>query len=225
MSPSPQTVRKADIDAFVLAGGQSSRMGRDKALIQLAGKPLIQHALEILQAAGLDPRIAGGTPGLSAFAPVIPDDPEQTGLGPLSGICSVFPKSAARYILFFPVDLPLIPATLISYLIRHASTVESVVTLVSVAGFLQTFPVVIDRRAAPALQASLGSKDRKCITAFQSAANAVSRQPSILPLEILLQAEQVPVNSFPPSRWFLNINTPHDLAQAGSVHMAQAVIP
>ena len=75
-------------DAFILAGGHSSRMGRDKALIPLAGSPLIHHALGILRAAGLDPRIAGARSDLSSFAPTLPDDPTRSGLGPLSGICS-----------------------------------------------------------------------------------------------------------------------------------------
>ena len=46
-------------EGFVLAGGNSNRMGHEKALIQLAGRPLVQHAVEIMRRAGLAVRIAG----------------------------------------------------------------------------------------------------------------------------------------------------------------------
>ena len=43
-----------DVTAAVLAGGLGSRIGGDKALVQLAGRPLISYPLAAAQAAGLD---------------------------------------------------------------------------------------------------------------------------------------------------------------------------
>ena len=118
--PRPDATRgaKPDTVGFVLAGGQSSRMGADKALIQLAGRPLIAHAIRILRQAGLDASIAGARSSLSAFAPVIQDThPDR---GPLAGICSALASTSARYAVFLPVDLPLLPPSLVSFLLHHA---------------------------------------------------------------------------------------------------------
>jgi len=206
---------ETDVDAFVLAGGRSSRMGRDKALIQFAGSPLIQHALGVLRTAGFSPRIAGGGSELSSFAPFIGDDPQQAGRGPLAGVSAALSATAVRLNVFLPVDLPLIPASLVSYLVHHAIIAQSVITVVSVAGFIQTFPAVIDRAAASALRDSLCSNDRKCLSAFQKAAKSVAGRFCVLPVELLIQAGQIHKgNGAPLSEWFLNINTPGDLARA-----------
>jgi len=202
-------------EGFVLAGGRSSRMGKDKAQIIFNGAPLIQHAVGILHAAGLEARIAGARTDLSGFAATVVDDPAYPGLGPLSGICPALDASAARFVVFVPVDLPLLPASLVRYLVHHAQVADSAIALASVGGFVETFPVVIDRAAAPALAASLRSANRKCLSAFQTAADALSKPMSVVSVELLLQAGQVcDPGGFSAQAWFLSVNTPEDLIRA-----------
>ena len=202
-------------DGFVLAGGNSSRMGQDKSLVPLAGLPLVEHALTILRSAGLEPRIAGAKSDLSFFASVVPDEPSQSGLGPLSGICSALAPGSAQYAVFLPIDLPLLPASLIDYLLHHAVVTGAAAVTVSVAGFVHTFPVVIDRAALPVLQSSLRSNDRNCLRAFRAAAGALSRPFSIQPIELLVQSGQIShPQGHPPGDWFLNVNSPRELARA-----------
>ncbi|MBW8870291.1 MAG: NTP transferase domain-containing protein, partial [Acidobacteriales bacterium] len=81
-----------DAEGFVLAGGKSSRMGQDKALIEVAGRQLVEYSLQVLRQAGLEARIAGAGADLSEFAPVVRDQPGDSGLGPLAGICSALSK-------------------------------------------------------------------------------------------------------------------------------------
>ena len=196
---------------FVLAGGRSSRMGVDKALIALAGKPLIQHALEIQRAAGLDPSIAGSRTDLSTYAPVIPDD----GFGPLSGICAALTATAAEFAVFVPVDAPLIPSALIQVMLSNARAKQAAVTVASVNGFAETFPAVLHRSVLPALQKELSEGRRGCFAAFQIAAREAGHAVSILPVESLLQSGQiVDSRGLPPSIWFLNVNRPGDLEKA-----------
>ena len=188
-------------------------MGQDKALILFAGQPLLAHALAILRGAGLSVSLAGARSPLEVFAPVVEDF--QPNRGPLGGICAALASTSARWAVFLPVDLPLLPASLVAYLLRHARTTGRAVTLPSINGFAQTFPAVIDRVALPTLQTELDSGHGGCFSAFQAAAARLAQPISNLPVELLVQAGQVSHPCcLPPTCWFLNLNTPADLRRA-----------
>jgi molybdopterin-guanine dinucleotide biosynthesis protein A len=208
---------EADAAGFVLAGGQSSRMGRDKALLAFGGRPLIAHALATLRAAGLPAAIAGTDPTanstLATYAPIVPDS--RPGLGPLAGICAALEAASARFVVFLPTDVPLLPASLVAYLLHHARITGRAVTVPSVNGFNQTFPVVLERSALPALQFELHSGKRGCFSAFQAAAKSLGQPISGIAVEMLAQSGQVahPLG-LAPLLWFLNVNSPPDLQRA-----------
>jgi molybdopterin-guanine dinucleotide biosynthesis protein A len=214
----PET-RCADPDAagFVLAGGQSTRMGQDKALLPFAGRPLIAHALSILRDAGLSASIAGARASarasLEAFAPVI-EDPEP-GLGPLAGVCSAIASASARHVVFLPIDLPFLPPSLLEFLLRHARITGRAVTVPSVNGFDQTFPAVLGRAALPTLQAELTAGHGGCFSAFQAAAAGLSQPISRVAVELVAQSGHVAhPHGMPAAQWFLNLNSPADLQRA-----------
>lgn len=205
---------------FVLAGGRSRRMGTDKALVQLGGRPLVAHAVSILRTAGLSVSIAGGPAHLGTFAPVIEDS--EPGRGPLGGICAALAAVPVQLGVFLPVDLPLLPAPLIEYLLRHARATGRAVTLCSVSGFPQTFPAVIGREALAALVSELKTERGGCFSAFQAAAAGLDQPVAILPVELLVQSGQVAdPEGVPPFRWFLNVNSPEELRRA-ELHLRHA---
>jgi molybdenum cofactor guanylyltransferase len=210
----------SDAAGFVLAGGASSRMGSDKALVPLAGRPLIEHSLAILREAGLSASIAGTRSALASLTPVVPDS--TPGLGPLAGVCSALASTTAQWSVFLSVDLPLLPASLISYLLQHARATDAAVTLASVSGFPQTFPAVINRASLPSLFAELEAGRSGCFSAFQSASAGLKRPPAILAVEFLAQSgHAVHPAGLPPALWFLNVNTPDDLELAERLSAAQ----
>ena len=209
-----------DAVGFVLAGGQSSRMGSDKALVSLDGRPLVVHALSHFQQAGLRASIAGGQPALAAFAPTVED--RRPGLGPLSGICAALASTAARWAVFGPVDLPLLPPSLAVYLLRHARMTQSMVTVPAVNGFAQTFPAVLHRSALPVLERELDAGRRGCFSAFQAAAASADEQVNVLPVESLVQCGQIShLHGLPAVGWFLNVNTAENLRRA-EIHSFRA---
>ncbi len=202
-----------DAAGFVLAGGRSSRMGEDKALVRLGGQPLVVHALGILRAAGLTASLAGGSSALAALAPLVQDS--QPGLGPLAGICAALASTSARLAVFLPIDLPLMPVSLIAFLLDHARNTGRPVTVPSVNGFAQTFPAVLDRKILTELASELQAGRLGCFSALQAATSNLGRPMSVLPVETLVQSGQVAhPEELPAVRWFLNVNSPEGLCLA-----------
>ena len=100
----------------VLAGGRSSRMGRDKALLPWQGRPLIEHQIALLQAAGVDNvRVSGDRPDYQGIA-----DP-TTHAGPLSGIAGIAAVSQDSELLIIPVDMPRLQPSLLRRLMTEAT--------------------------------------------------------------------------------------------------------
>lgn len=204
-----------DAVGFVLAGGRSSRMGSEKALVQFAAEPLVVHALRILRDAGLTTSIAGARSELGSYAPVVPDT--EADKGPLGGICTALASSAARWSVFLPVDLPLMPAAVVTFLLQQARQEEAAVTVASWNGFAQTFPAVVDRAALPWLGSALDSGRGGCYSAFQAAAEGLGRVLKVVPVEQAVDdGSLVCSDALPVACWFVNVNDPADLLRAES---------
>jgi molybdopterin-guanine dinucleotide biosynthesis protein A len=185
-------------------------MGTDKALIPFRGLPLVEHALGILRGAGLSASIAGSRSPLRAFGPVVED--VEAGKGPLGGICAALASTSARCAVFVPVDLPLLPSSLIAHLLRHAEISGRAVTLAQVGGFVQTFPAVLDRAILPWLEGELAAGRLGCFQAFESAAASLGQQLSVIGVEEAAKAGTiVHPEGLAADRWFTNLNTPVDL--------------
>jgi len=108
----------------VLAGGKSRRMGQDKALMRLGGKPLVLRAAEILrpfvrEITLLAPADRYGNLGL----PVVVDQwPHQ---GPLAAVCTGLLASRAEWNIFLACDLPLVSRRFIQLLIERVRATGS----------------------------------------------------------------------------------------------------
>lgn len=104
--------------AVILAGGQSRRMGRDKAFVALGGAPLIEHALNRL-APQVERVIVNSNADPAPFArycvPVIADAAPGIA-GPLAGIYTVLARWPHTDIVTVAIDLPFIPADLVANL-------------------------------------------------------------------------------------------------------------
>jgi molybdenum cofactor guanylyltransferase len=95
----------------VLAGGRSSRMGRDKAMLPWHGRPLIEHQIAQLQAAGVDAvKVSGDRPQYQGIA-----DPAAHA-GPLGGLAGIAAACEDGELLIIPVDMPRLQPSLLQRL-------------------------------------------------------------------------------------------------------------
>lgn len=183
------------IAAVILAGGQSRRMGADKALVRLAGRPLLAHVQRALapQVAALAISANGDPARFAGFGlPVLPD---TRPLGPLSGVLAGLHWAAAQgaeALVTAPVDAPFLPEDLVARLAEGGcdspALAESGGRLHPALGL---WPVAL----AGALEAFLASGAKARVRDFA-----------------LAQGGRVV--AFPDPARFLNLNTPEDLAGA-----------
>ena len=208
------------MNAFVLAGGASSRMGRDKALLDFGGRPLIEHALALLRSLNFEPRICGSRPDLARFAPVVPDN--HPGCGPLAGVEAALSISGSGLSLFLPVDLPLLPAGFLRWMVERATTTDAVATIPLFGGRPQPLCAVYSRRLLPGVHAALAAGQYKMMTAISSSAKSLGEPIDAFHVESVAAAlipETWPADP-PLQDWFRNVNSPADYEQLRS-HLEQ----
>ena len=175
-----------NVTAVILAGGLGSRIGGDKALAQLRGRPLIAYPLQAAKEAGLEAAVvAKRTTTLPPLdVPIIlePDEPTH----PLLGIITALEHYPA--VLAVPCDMPLLdPATLAELALAPGD----VATLWSD----QPFPSLYRRALLPQLRAAVEAG---------ASVRSAQAQSSLAPAAI---ASTRPVQQ-------LSVNTPEDLARA-----------
>ena len=105
---------------IVLAGGQSSRMGTSKALLDYHGKPLIEHMINLLRQAGcVDVHISGDVPGYRGIPDAVRHD------GPARAMLALLRHFKDHYerLLFVPVDMPLIAVNSLRHLMSQNGSV------------------------------------------------------------------------------------------------------
>jgi len=175
---------------FVLVGGRSSRMGRDKALLPFRGGTLAGHvAAAVAEAAGSvtlvgDPREYGFL-GL----PVIPD--RLRGAGPLAGIQAALDASKAGWNLVVACDMPGVNAGFLARLLEAARSTQADCLLpAGRSGLPEPLCAVYHRRCLPVIGAALARRVRKVTDALAG-----------------LDVRMWPVDT---GEWLANMNTPQE---------------
>ncbi|MGC2061194.1 MAG: molybdenum cofactor guanylyltransferase [Candidatus Sulfotelmatobacter sp.] len=119
---------EAGVAGFVLAGGKSTRMGTDKAFIELKGRTLLEHTLASMRSVTPDIRIVGAREKFAPFALVVEDIFQECG--PLGGIHAALRGSPAELNIMLAVDMPFVSEIFLHYLISEARTATEATVIV-----------------------------------------------------------------------------------------------
>ena len=146
------------VHGFVLAGGKSSRMGEDKALLRFCGRPMVEIAVEKLRGFCAEVSIVGNREDLVEFAPVVRE--ERVDVGPAAGIEAGLKASRQDWAMFVPVDVPLVPGELLRRWAEEALRVGMSVSFLGVSGKQPAF-CLLQRRRLGAFAQALDSGERR----------------------------------------------------------------
>jgi molybdenum cofactor guanylyltransferase len=193
------------IDAFILAGGQSSRYGTDKALLQIDGHSVVETiALTIMEAVpGSRIRlVASADAQIMAWAftlPVVFD--LYLGRGPWSGLHAGLAYSERDWVLVTACDYPFLSSELLRFLRGMASDdVDAVV------------PIQHDGRPQPLCAFY---RRASCLGPLEAIVTSNRPTPPLRTISELVRTREVRFEEFRyldgSERFFTNINTPDDL--------------
>ena len=194
------------VTAFVLAGGKSSRMGQDKAFLEIGGRILLAHALELVEAVAGTVRIAGSAENFARFGPVVED--LYPGQGPLAGIHAALTASVTDLNLIIAVDMPFLQPAFLNYLLQQARATTAVVVAPRTAGGWQPLCAVYRLEFAAVAERSLRIGRNKIDSLF---AQVPTRA---------IEPEELEQNGFEEDM-FRNLNTQQDWQAAQQKLSAQ----
>jgi len=171
----------SEIGGYVFAGGRSSRMGRDKALLELAGKPLLRHAVKKLRRICMDVRVLGANPDFAEYAPIVPDI--HPNCGPLGGMEAALAHSIFDWNLFMPVDMPFLPSAFIDQWVRRTLTSEkrgARLAMFTVDGVPQPTLALVHRDVIPFVTSAMERGEFKLYPVLEQAGKALATRQGIL---------------------------------------------
>jgi molybdopterin-guanine dinucleotide biosynthesis protein A len=182
-----------DVTGAILVGGLSSRLGRDKVLLQCEGVPVLHRLRNLLEPLVSEIILVGyyrlefDTLGLRFVEDIIP------GAGPLGGIFTALMSSSTPFVFVLASDMPFVPAELIENIAGAREHADAVIP----RGPRGPEPLcaIYSHSCTGPLRASLEKGNRRIMTALEG---------------LTIHMPEIPVKTREPDPFF-NINFPEDL--------------
>jgi molybdopterin-guanine dinucleotide biosynthesis protein A len=147
------------LSALVLCGGASTRMGRDKARVDLDGETLIERALRAVTAVAPDARLACGPKARYADlgVPLVCD--RFAGAGPLAGLEAGLSAAPPGRVVVLACDMPHADARVLQRLLDHARDNDLDVAVLRSGRGIEPLCAVWSTTVAPLVRAALERGD------------------------------------------------------------------
>jgi len=187
------------VSVVILAGGKSSRMGRDKSFVRVGGAPIIERIVGQLDGYGAETVLITNKPddyrylGLPMHGDLLPDK------GALGGLYTAVHYAAQPRALVVACDMPFVNGPLLDHLVGLAADHDAVVP--RLGGEAEPFRAVYSKVCEAAMRAALDAGKMRVISFFDSVR--------------VRFVEDEEIERFDPQRvTFFNVNTPEELEQA-----------
>lgn len=199
------------LHGFVLAGGRSSRMGVDKALLRVGGRTMVEIAVEKLREVCAQVSVVGTRDDLAAYAPVVHD--LRVGEGPAAGIEAGLAAAQEDWVMFVPVDVPLVPVELLrgwAEAVLQEQQAGCGASLLIVNKERQPAFCMIQRGCLGSVRAAMERGVRR----VNGLLDCIDDDATAGWLWACDAARFAKTTEAQMGAWFLNVNAPEDLAEA-----------
>ena len=202
MTRDPAAASGPRISSVILAGGESRRLGIDKALLELDGQPLLSRVVQKLALLSDDLIVVSNSPEdyahLALGVRFVPD--ERSGEGALMGVYSGLKAARHGSALTVACDMPFLSMSLLRYMVDKMAGHDAVVPRLE-GGLLEPLHAVYSKQCLP-FMASLLAQGRRRIAAFFGQVD-------------VFYVEQATIDGLDPlGLSFVNINTAADWQRA-----------
>lgn len=189
----------------IQAGGQSSRMGEDKALKTFLGRPLIQRVIERVAPIADEMIVTTNHPENYSFlnVPLIPD--LKPGRGPLGGLYTAIASASHPFVAVVACDMPFASAIFLDAATKLMIQEEADVVIAKNEGGYEPIHAVYRRATClPAIENAINADQWKVIIWFPE-----------VKVRVLTTDE---IKKYDPSGLaFWNVNTPEEFAEAEKI--------
>ena len=186
-------------EGFVTAGGKSSRMGHDKAWLELDGATMIERVIAALRPVTARVTIIANRPEYTRLnLPVVADT--HADVGPLEAIRTALVNSRQPRVVLVGCDLPFVTPPLFTHLLRVGGDAQAVVPLDD-SGQIEPLCAIYSTAALTAVSGLIAAGERK-----------VSRLFERIPTRFVAFDELRHLDG--ARRFFENVNSPEDYRRA-----------
>ncbi|NTV50061.1 MAG: formate dehydrogenase accessory sulfurtransferase FdhD [Geobacteraceae bacterium] len=159
--------RFTDVAGVILAGGESSRMGRNKALLEVNGERMIETAYRRMAELFDEVLLVTNTPEIYDFIPCRKIADIYPGMGPLGGIHAALTNAVAERAFITACDMPGLNPMLIRELCSIQGGVDVVIP--ETPGGLEPLHAVYAKSCLPKMEMMLQAGERRILSFFDLA--------------------------------------------------------